>query len=86
MKQQQAIEQVKQVKARHQAALLKLANVVGVGVGFKEKNNQWTDQLALIINVTQKKPLADLAPEDVVPLEIDGIITDVQEVGQIKAL
>jgi len=85
MDQKQSIEQVAQVKARHENALLKLANVVGVGVGFKEKNNQLTDQVAVIVNVTQKKALVELADKDVVPSELDGVATDVQEVGKIKA-
>ena len=86
MEQNQAVEQVRKVKARHEKALLKLANVVGVGVGFKETNNKLTGQMALIVNVTEKKGLADLSAQDVIPPEIDDIVTDVQEVGHIKAL
>ncbi len=85
MSQKQAIELVKKVKARHEKTLLKLANVVGVGVGIKEKHGQWTDQIALIINVSEKKDLADLSVEDIVPPVLDDVVTDVQEVGQIKA-
>jgi len=86
MDQNQAIEQVKKVKARHEKALLKLANVVGLGIGFKETNNRLTEQIALIVNVTEKKPLADLSAQDIIPRELDGVVTDVKEVGQIKAL
>ena len=86
MNQNQAIEQAKQVKAHYEKMLLKMANVVGVGIGFKQKNNNWTDQLAIIVNVRQKKALADLPTGDVIPSELDGIPTDVQEVGEIKPL
>jgi hypothetical protein len=86
MNQKQAIEQVKKVKARHEKTLLKLANVVGVGVGLKQKGNELTDTVALVVNVKEKKGLADLSGNDVVPVELDGIVTDVQEVGHIKAL
>ena len=86
MKQNQVIEHAKQVKARHQETLMQLPNVVGVGVGFKEKDDQWTDQIAIVVNVRQKISLADLPAKDVVPLQLDGIVTDVQEVGEIKAL
>ena len=86
MKQKKAIEEVKQVKRRYEKTLLKLANVVGVGIGFKEKAGQWTEQIALIANVTEKKALADLSPSDVVPPKLAGVTTDVQEVGQIRAL
>ena len=80
------IEQIRQVKARYQTQLLKLANVEGVGVGFKQINRQITDQLALIVNVSRKVPLTQLAPDDVVPPHIDGVATDVQEMGHFTPL
>lgn len=86
MNQKQAIQQVKKVKARHEKTLLKLANVVGVGVGLKQKGNELTDTVALVVNVKEKKGLADLSSNDVIPVELDGVVTDVQEVGHIKAL
>ena len=86
MKQNQAIERTKLVKARHEKTLMQLPNVVGVGVGFKEKGGQWTDQIAIVVNVRKKIPLADLSAEDVVPLQLDDIVTDVQAVGEMKAL
>lgn len=85
MDQNQAIEQVRAVKARHEKALLKLANVVGLGIGFKKIKNTSTEQIALIVNVTEKKALADLSAQDIIPPELDSVITDVQEVGHIKA-
>jgi len=86
MNQDQTIEHALKVKARYEKSLLKLPNVIGVGVGFKEQDNQLTDQIAIIVNVTEKKPLTELSPRDVIPPKLDGVITDVQEVGQIKAL
>lgn len=80
------MEQIKQVKAQHQAHLLTLANVVGVGIGFKQTGGHFTDQLALIVNVRQKLPAAELAPADIVPPQIDGVVTDVQEVGQLTPM
>ncbi len=85
MEQNLAIRQVREVKARHEKALLKLANVVGLGVGFKEIKNTTTTQIALIVNVTEKKALIDLAAKDIIPPQLDDIVTDVQEVGHIKA-
>ncbi len=85
MAQNEAIEQAKAVKAQHQEQLLALPNVVGVGVGLKETNDQFTDQIAIIVNVSKKMPLADLPPEAVVPPQIEGIATDVQQTGKMKA-
>jgi len=73
------------VKAAHAPALLKKANVVGVGVGLREQGGVRTGEVALVVMVSQKVPLADLAPADVIPASLDGVPVDVQEVGRISA-
>lgn len=73
------------VKRQYQGELLAKANVVGVGVGFRTRGGERTDEVALVVMVTQKLPRSQLAPEDVLPRQIDGIRVDVQEVGQIIA-
>ncbi len=85
MTQNQTIEQIKQVKTKYEQTLLKLANVVGLGIGFKEENGALTEQIALVVNVSQKKAVVDLSPQDVIPSELDTIVVDVQEVGEFKA-
>lgn len=61
------------------------SNVVGVAVGFKESEGIVTDEISVVVLVEQKKPLAALTPEDRVPKEIDGMRTDVVEVGVLRA-
>lgn len=79
-------DEMKRVKEKHAGELMGKANVVGVGVGYKEKGGQKTDKLGLVVMVRKKVPLSELKGEDVVPSEIDRVITDVKEVGDIKAL
>ncbi|MBE0702228.1 MAG: hypothetical protein IH582_03505, partial [Afipia sp.] len=45
-----------------------------------------TSEIAVVILVEQKKPLAALQAQDVIPREIDGMRTDVVEVGVLRAL
>jgi hypothetical protein len=85
MNQAQVIEQVKEVKSHHEKQLMALANVVGTGIGFKQIKGIPTDQISLVVNVEHKKPLDELEQQDVVPPEIDGVITDVQEAGRFSA-
>ena len=85
MAQNEAIEQAKEVKAKYQEQLLALPNVVGVGVGLKETNGEFTDQIAIIVNVSKKMPSVDLPPDAIVPPEIEGIATDVQQTGEMRA-
>jgi S1-C subfamily serine protease len=54
---------------------LERENVVGIAAG-KDK---------VLVLVEEKKPLDELEPEDVVPTEIEGVETDVIEVGKIEA-
>lgn len=65
--------------------LLDLPNVVAVGRGYKQVGGEKTDITAVVASVVVKLPMEALAPEDVVPPEIDGMPTDVIETGVIRA-
>lgn len=80
-----AFERAKAVKAAHEAELLAKANVVGVGVGLRQRRGSHTDDVAVVVLVRHKVPRSTLAPEDVIPSEINGMPVDVQEVGEIVA-
>lgn len=86
MTQQYTLAEVRAVKEKYEEDLLARANVVGVGIGYQYKNGRPTNQIVIVVSVTEKKPLDELAEEDIIPAELDGIPTDVQEVGQIRAL
>ena len=81
-----AMEKVRQVNAAYTGALLSKRNVVACGVGYKITGGVRTDELAVIISVTHKVPRESLAPENLVPQALEGIQTDVQETGVIRAL
>jgi hypothetical protein len=78
-------DQAFQAQALVQNDLLAKSNVVGVAVGFKESEGVVTDEISVVVLVEQKKPLAALTPQDIVPKEIDGMRTDVVEVGVLRA-
>lgn len=77
--------QLLEAQRRFQLQLLAKANVVGVGIGYKMDGDEQTDQLAIVALVDQKKPDAALQDSDRVPPEIQGVKTDVVEVGTIRA-
>lgn len=79
-------DKIREVKEKHTSELLRKTNVVGVAIGFKEKGGQRTEIPSLVVMVKEKVPLSQLEARDIVPLEIDGVVTDVREVGEIKAL
>jgi hypothetical protein len=79
------IEEVKQVKTQSVKAFKKKLNVNGVAVGHKIVNGKDTGELCVTILVTKKVAQSQLSRKDLVPQTIDGITTDVREVGRIVA-
>jgi hypothetical protein len=80
------MQQVLQAQSIFMDQLMAKRNVVGVAVGYKHSKGERTDDLAVVTLVEQKKPLAALSADEIIPGELDGVRTDVFEVGQIRAL
>ena len=78
--------EIKQVKEAHKEEIMSKPNVIGVGVGYKDYKGVRTNELSLVTLVRRKMPLAGLSPQDVVPKSVNGIPTDVVEVGDVRAL
>jgi hypothetical protein len=66
--------------------ILALPNVVGLGIGRKVRATRITDQPCLVVMVRLKQPREVLGPEALVPPEVDGVPTDVIEVGELRAM
>ncbi len=73
------------VQAKYVDELMAKPYVVGVGIGLAKKADAVTQEVALIVMVSEKLPEAQLAPEDVLPTELDGVRVDVQEMGMFAA-
>lgn len=59
------------------SVLSQIPNVLAVGIGMKESDYAFTDQISFRVYVPAKKSLSELAPEEVIPRFINGIPTDV---------
>jgi hypothetical protein len=57
--------------------LAKLPNVVAMGIGMKETAGKFTDEIVIRVFVEQKISRDLIAPQDLIPAEINGIKTDV---------
>jgi hypothetical protein len=80
---QEAIDHIRQVKEAHEAELMAKENVVGVGIGFRQQRQTRSEEVVLVVMVEKKVPRAELAPEDVIPGQIEGVSVDVQESGRL---
>ena len=79
------LSQAKVVKQKYESSILQKRNVVGIGIGFRQKDGRYTDEVAIIIQVEQKIPSPHLTPNDLLPLMLDGVPVDVVEIGIIQA-
>lgn len=77
---------VQSLKSDKEDELLAKANVIGVGVGFKETKGRETEEVCVSVYVPKKVAKKDLESEDLVPETYDSVPTDVREVGEIEAL
>jgi hypothetical protein len=70
----------------HRKQLLKRANVVATGIGYKQTGGEKTDTLCIVCSVKEKVPASQLSGQDLVPTAVDSIPTDVLQTGVIRAL
>ena len=77
---------VRRVKEKYIEQLMSLKNVVSVGIGRKKVQDRETDELAIIVGVTQKLPPSLIQNRDFIPRVLDGVKTDVIQVGKIRPL
>ena len=69
------------VQKKYTEMLLKIPHVMGVAVGLEKKNGVYTGDVCLVVMVDKKRPANELAPQDQIPSELDGVHVDVQEIG-----
>lgn len=75
----------RQILKKYRAKLLKKKNVHTVGLGYKITDGHKTLELSIICSVEKKVSISELSKKDRIPKEIKGVLTDVIEVGKIKA-
>jgi len=69
----------------HVREIMSRPNVVGVGVGEKISKGKKTGEICVVVLVRQKLPPAGLTKEALLPRTLDGVKTDVIEVGELRA-
>jgi len=78
-------QDVKILKANSVRTFKKKQNVNGVAVGHKIVNGKDTGELCVTVLVTKKIAQSQLLRKNLIPQTVDGIPTDVKEVGNIIA-
>lgn len=79
-------QRLAELHERAEAELTRIPGVVGVGFGLKEVGGRTTEQRALRVYVRDKRPLADIPADEVLPTEFEGFPVDVLVVREIERL
>jgi len=80
------LQEARQAKAVHTTDIMSRANVVGVGVGYKVSDSQVSDEISVVVLVSQKVPKSSLSSKSIIPQEVNDVRTDVLQVGELRAL
>jgi len=70
---------IRPVKESVEDRLIATPGVVGVDIAEKETGGKKTGELSIVVFVEKKKPKSKLGKDALIPKEIDGVRTDVQE-------
>ncbi len=80
-----SIATIQSLKQRYITDLLSRRNVVACGIGYKVREGVQTRELSLVVSVTHKVHPSALTPEDLIPAQVEGVPTDVVELGVLRA-
>ncbi|MFZ5642765.1 MAG: hypothetical protein ACOY46_04135 [Bacillota bacterium] len=61
-------------------------NVIGIGAGMKQVGLERTKQPSVIVFVEKKLSKGELSRKEIIPETIDGVFTDVIEIGKVRLL
>ncbi|MGH9247998.1 MAG: trypsin-like peptidase domain-containing protein [Acidimicrobiales bacterium] len=70
-------DEMREIKTRAAERLLQVPGVVAVGLGGKEVGGEPTGELVIKVFVREKRPAAEVPPDELIPTQIEGIATDV---------
>ena len=79
------MDDAKAAKQQYQQELMAKPNVVAVGVGYKIVGGETTDIPCVMVFVRRKVAAESLSAEQMVPAQVEGVVTDVVESGTIYA-
>ena len=80
------LNRIRGILGSQRKQLLKRANVVATGIGYKQTGGVKTEALCIVCSVKKKVPPSQLTVQDLVPAVVEGAPTDVIQTGVIRAL
>lgn len=62
---------------------LGIENIQGVGIGIRSSAGSYTGEVAVKVFVKEKAPMARLTASTAIPSSVNGVPTDIEEVGEL---
>jgi hypothetical protein len=78
--------EIQRAKNLYRDTLMAKPNVVGLGTAYKVVAGKTTEELCLVTLVEKKQSYTSLSAKEAIPPSVNGISTDVIEVGRLHAL
>ena len=75
---------IRKIKERYEQKLFLFPNVVGVGIGAKIINGIPMQRKCIKIYVRKKVSRSKLQKNELIPGKLNGIETDVEEIGKLE--
>lgn len=72
---------IAEVQTKYDDYLLSFPNVVGTGIGYRQRMSQPSEELCLVVMVSRKLAPEKLPPEAMLPRQLEGVPIDVIETG-----
>jgi hypothetical protein len=77
-------ERLLDIKSRAAAEFMTRPAVTAVGLGGRERNGRPTGEVVIKVFVLRKRPLAELAADEVLPSEFEGVGVDVSQLAHSR--
>ncbi len=72
---------IAEAQAKYDDYLMSFPNVVGTGIGYRQRAGQPTAELCLVVLVSRKLAPENLPSKALLPRQLDGVRIDVVESG-----
>jgi len=81
MDEDQRAAEIAAAQAQFNDFLLGFPNVVGTGIGYRQREGQATKELCLVVMVSHKRSPEELDADALLPRQVGGVPIDVIETG-----
>ncbi len=79
------VQQIRSLLADVRKKLMQKTNVVATGIGYKISEGKKTGRLCIVCSVQEKRAETKLTKKELIPAQIQGVVTDVYPTGLIYA-